>query len=253
MVAPIAVWPIPRSWDLVNHWARLTLYHLPAGDPLAALYQVRLTLIPNLAIDLVYLALSPIFSAESVICLAWVAAIALPAWGAWRLNKALYGAPQPIVLVAPALSYNLVTTLGLINFALGMALAIHAFAWWLTIDRRRRWTRLAIFNGVAAALFFCHIAAYAAFCLIVGLLRSDAAIWRGPSRAGLRGSGRRRSASGSAPCCGCSPFRSRAASAGRGSRPPASRRRCSSRVCRPASSRRWRWRSPRLAAWNAAC
>ena len=45
----------------------LTLYHMPPGDPLAALYQVRLTLIPNLAVDLVYLALSPVLSAESVI------------------------------------------------------------------------------------------------------------------------------------------------------------------------------------------
>jgi len=50
-----------------------------------------------------------------------------------------------------------------------MALAIHALAWWLTIDRRRRWTRLAIFNGVSAVLFFCHIAAYAVFCVMVGL------------------------------------------------------------------------------------
>ena len=59
---PLAVWPIPPSFDLVNHWARLTLYHMAPGDPLAALYQVRLTLIPNLAIDLVCLALAPILS-----------------------------------------------------------------------------------------------------------------------------------------------------------------------------------------------
>jgi hypothetical protein len=177
MAAPIAIWPIPYSWDLVNHWARLTLYGAPAGDPLAALYRIRLTLIPNLAIDLVYLALAPVFSPESVIRLAWVAAFALPAWGTWRLSRALFGAPQPIVLIAPALSYNLVTTLGLVNFALGMGLAIHALVWWLTIDRRRLWTRVALFNFMAALLFFCHIAAYAGFCLIVGLL--DVAPWRG--------------------------------------------------------------------------
>jgi hypothetical protein len=169
MAAPVAVWPIPRSWDLVNHWARLTLYQMPAGDPLAALYQARLTLIPNLAIDLAYLALSPVLSPESVIRLAWVASFALPAWGVWRLNKALNGAPQPIVLIAPALSYNLVTTLGLVNFAIGVGLAFHALAWWLTIDRRRLGTRLVLFNGVSVVLFFCHIAAYAAFCVMVGL------------------------------------------------------------------------------------
>ncbi len=173
MAAPAAVWPIPRSWDLVNHWARLTLYQMPAGDPLAALYQARLALIPNLAVDLVYLALSPVLSAESVIRLAWIASFALPAWGAWRLNKALNGAPQPIILVAPALSYNLVTTLGLVNFALGMGLAIHAVAWWLTMDRDRPWTRFVVFNLLSAALFFCHLAAYAGFCLIVGLIEAS--------------------------------------------------------------------------------
>ena len=169
---PIMIWPIPRSWDLVNHWARLTLYGMSPGDPLAALYGVKLTLIPNLGLDLVYLGLSPMLSPESVVRLAWVASIALPAWGAWRLSKALFGAPQPVVLLAPALSYNLVTTLGLVNFALGMALAIHALAWWLTIDRRRLWTRLAAFNGLSALLFLCHIAAYAAFCVIVGLFEA---------------------------------------------------------------------------------
>jgi hypothetical protein len=173
MAAPIAIWPIPYSWDLVNHWARLTLYGAPVGDPLAALYQIRLTLIPNLAIDLVYLALAPVFSPESVIRLAWVASFALPAWGAWRLSRALNGAPQPIVLIAPALSYNLVTTLGLVNFALGMGLAIHALAWWLTIDRSRPWTRFVVFNLLSAALFFCHLAAYAGFCLIVGLAEAS--------------------------------------------------------------------------------
>jgi hypothetical protein len=181
MAAPIAVWPVPRSWDLVNHWARLTLYHMAAGDPLAALYGVKLSIIPNLGVDLLYLVLSPALSPESVIRLAWAAAIALPAWGAWRVNKALFGAPQPAILLVPALSYNLDATVGLINFALGMALAIHALAWWIAIDRKRFWTRILLFNAISVVLFFCHIAAYAAFVLIAALFeamaRSDES-WR---------------------------------------------------------------------------
>ena len=68
---PLAIWPIPPSFDLVNHWARLTLYHMAPGDPLAALYQVRLTPIPDLAVDLAGLALSPILTPYGVIALAW--------------------------------------------------------------------------------------------------------------------------------------------------------------------------------------
>ncbi|THD42652.1 MAG: hypothetical protein E7774_14960 [Bradyrhizobium sp.] len=169
-LAPLAIWPIPPSWDLVNHWARLTLFHMAPGDPLAALYQVRLAPIPDLAIDLADLALSPLLSPESVMKLAWCAAIVLPAWGAWRVSKALNnGAPQPAILFVPVLSYNLVVTLGLVNFAIGMGLALIAFAAWLTVDRRRVGLRLAAFNAISVVLFFCHLAAFAALALLVAL------------------------------------------------------------------------------------
>jgi len=166
---PLAIWPIPPSFDLVNHWARLTLYHMPPGDPLAALYQVRLTPIPDLAVDLAGFALSPLLTPYGVIMLAWGASIVLPAWGAWRVSKAVNGAPQPAVLLAPALAYNLAVTLGLLNFAIGMGLALIAFAAWLTIDRRRLWLRLALFNAASIVLFFCHLAAFAALALLLAL------------------------------------------------------------------------------------
>jgi hypothetical protein len=166
---PLAIWPIPPSFDLVNHWARLTLYHMPPGDPLAALYQVRLTPIPDLAVDLAGFALSPLLTPYGVIMLAWGASIVLPAWGAWRVSKAVNGAPQPAVLLAPALAYNLAVTLGLLNFAIGMGLALIAFAAWPTIDRRRLALRVALFNAAAIVLFFCHLAAFAALALLVAL------------------------------------------------------------------------------------
>ena len=166
---PLAIWPIPPSFDLINHWARLTLYHMAPGDPLAALYQVRLTPIPDLAVDLAGLALSPLLTPYGVIALAWGASIVMPAWGAWRVGRAVNGAPQPAVLLAPVLSYNLAVTLGLLNFAIGMGLALIAFAAWLTIDRRRLGLRLALFNAASVVLFFCHLAAFAALALLVAL------------------------------------------------------------------------------------
>jgi hypothetical protein len=180
-LAPLMIWPIPPSFDLVNHWARLTLYHMAPGDPLAALYEVRLAPIPDLAVDLAGLALSPLLTPYGVIALAWGAAIALPAWGAWRIGKAVNnGAPQAAVLLAPALAYNLAVTLGLLNFAIGMGLALIAFAAWLTIDRRRLVLRLALFNAVSGVLFFCHLAAFAALALLIAL--NEAAPRRGESR-----------------------------------------------------------------------
>ena len=168
-LAPLLLWPVPPTFDLVNHWARLTLYHMAPGDPLAALYQVRLTPIPDLALDLANLALSPLLSPQSVATLGWAAAILLPAWGAWRVGKAVNGVAQPAILFVPALSYNLVVTLGLVNFAIGMGLALLAYAAWLAIDRRRVWLRLTLFNAISVALFFCHLAAFASLVLLVAL------------------------------------------------------------------------------------
>src|SRR6185437_3493505 len=94
--APVALWPIPRGNDIVNHWARLTLYHMAPGDPLRALYRVHLGLIPNLGLDALYLALSPLLSAQTVVRLALALAIALPAFGAWRLHRRLFAWPSPL-------------------------------------------------------------------------------------------------------------------------------------------------------------
>ena len=77
---PFAIWPIPPSWDLINHWAHLTLYGMSPADPLAALYQIRLTPIP------ISRSISPTWRyrrccSQIVAALAWCAAIVLPAWG----------------------------------------------------------------------------------------------------------------------------------------------------------------------------
>ncbi len=93
--APVWLWPIPRGNDIVNHWARLTLYTLAPDDPLRALYRVHFGLIPNLGVDALYVALAPILSAQSTARLALALAIALPALGAWALHRSLSAKHPP--------------------------------------------------------------------------------------------------------------------------------------------------------------
>ena len=174
-LTPLLIWPIPRTADLINHWARLTLINMPLSDPLRAYYQYKLAIIPNLAIDLAAVCLLPILSAQSIVTLFWMLAIIVPAWGVWRLQLALFGRPQLTLLLAPLAAYNIVVSTGLVNFAVGMGLTLHAMAWWLTIDRQRIWARFFLFNAIGVALFFCHIAAYAAFCLIICLIEATPA------------------------------------------------------------------------------
>jgi hypothetical protein len=171
MAAPAWIWPIPRGNDIVDHWARLTLYHMAPDDPLNALYRVHLGLIPNLGVDALYLALAPLLTAQTVVRLALTLAIALPAAGAWALHRALFEKPSPTIWLIPFLSYNIATTGGLLNFALGMGLAFLGLS--MVVRRGGRWSArdyLAL-NILGAALFFCHLIAWAAFALLLGLMR----------------------------------------------------------------------------------
>ncbi len=185
--APAVLWPIPRGNDIVNHWARLTLYHMAPGDPLNALYRVHLGLIPNLGVDGLYLALSPLLSAQTVVRLALALAIALPAFGAWALHRALFDRPSPTIFLIPLLSYNVATTGGLLNFAIGMGLAFFGLGFVLRLGERLRARDYAVLNLFGAALFFCHLFAWGVFALLMGLTRVQTL--RAPPREIARRSG----------------------------------------------------------------
>ncbi|MDP2354554.1 MAG: hypothetical protein Q8M31_00620 [Beijerinckiaceae bacterium] len=167
-----ALFLIPRSADLVNHWARLTILAMPASDPLNTYYRVEWGALPNLGIDLIYIALAPLLSAETVARLAFILSFWLPALGVWALHRVWAQTPSPTILIAPVLSYNLVTTVGLVNYGLGIGIALIALAWWAAHERRRISYDLSIVNVIAVALFFCHLLALAAFCVIFGLLEA---------------------------------------------------------------------------------
>ena len=169
--APAWLWPIPRANDIVNHWARLTLYGMAADDPLRALYRVQFGLIPNLGLDALYLALQPFASAQTVTRLALALAIALPALGAWALHRALFAKPSPTIWAIPFLSYNVATTGGLLNFSIGMGLAFLALAVIARRGERLGWREALALNLFGVALFFCHLIAWGAFALLFGLMR----------------------------------------------------------------------------------
>jgi hypothetical protein len=170
---PAALWPVPRGNDIVNHWARLTLYHMAPDDPLRALYRVHLGLIPNIGLDALYLALSPWLSAQTVVRLALALSIVLPAFGAWRLHRLLFERVSPTIFIIPLLSYNLATTGGLLNFALGMGVAFLALGSALCLGERLRARDYALLNLFGVALFFCHLIAWGAFALLLGLMRVE--------------------------------------------------------------------------------
>ncbi|MEH2704083.1 hypothetical protein DXU06_04865 [Bradyrhizobium elkanii] len=171
MTLPV-LFPIPRTADLVNHWARLTVLAMPVSDPLNAFYRVEWGVIPNLGIDLIYMLLASLLSVETIVRLAFILSFWLPAIGIWLLHRAWAQKPSPTMLIVPVLSYNLVTTVGLVNYGIGIGIALIALAWWAGNERRRIVRDLLILNAAAVVLFFCHLMALAGFCIIFGLLEA---------------------------------------------------------------------------------
>jgi len=168
-VLPVWLWPIPRGNDIVNHWARLTLYRLAPDDPIAGLYRAHFGLVPNLGLDALYLALSAWASPQAVTQFAWMLAVALPALGALAIHSALYEKPSPTILLVPLLSYNIATSTGLLNYSLGIGLGLLALAYALSRPRFGLREILAL-NVLGGVLFFCHLIAWAAYALLLGLI-----------------------------------------------------------------------------------
>ncbi len=173
MTLLVVVFPVPRTSDLINHWARLTLLTMPSGDPLNAIYSVEWGVIPNLGIDGLYMALSPWLAPATVARLAFALSFVLPALGAYALHRALTTTPSPTILLAPVLSYNAVTTVGLTSYGIGVGVALFALAWRAGHPGLRA-RELLVLNLAAVALFFCHLIAFAAFCAVFGLMEASA-------------------------------------------------------------------------------
>ncbi len=173
MTLLVVVFPVPRTSDLINHWARLTLLTMPASDPLNALYRVQWGVIPNLGVDLLYLALSPLMSPAAVARLAFALSFVLPSLGAYALHRALVQTPSPTILIAPVMSYNAVTMVGLTGYGLGIGIGLFALAWRAAHPGRRA-RAFVVINLAAVALFFCHLIAFAAFCVVFGLMEASA-------------------------------------------------------------------------------
>jgi hypothetical protein len=154
----------PPITDYANHVARLWVACHAADPAVAALYQYRLGIIPNLAVDLVNAPLCGTVSAGTVVRSVTAAALALIYFSAWLIQRKLFGQPNAFLLIVPAVAFNLVSTMGYVNFLAGVALVCLLVA--LSLGRERRFPHLLLLGNVGGlVLFFCHV-----FALVIALL-----------------------------------------------------------------------------------
>jgi hypothetical protein len=172
-IAGLMVGSVPFGVDYPNHAARLFV-ECNLGDPaLSRMYTVEYDLIPNLAIDLINRPLCGLVDPLILVRAAMIATLAGVLLMVWKLHRSLNdGEPNAFVLLAPAMTFNIVTSMGYLNYFIGTFLFL-VFAWCMLRYRvleRHKVLAILLPNLFGAALFLCHIFALAlAGILLFGL------------------------------------------------------------------------------------
>jgi hypothetical protein len=163
------LWPLlPPLTDLPGHIGRYRIMAEAGTGPLAHYYAVQWSLIGNLGVDAIVLALSPLFDVE--LTAKWVV-VAIPALTTaamlWAAREG-HGRISPAAAFALPLAYSMPFQMGFVNFALSAAIAIAGLAWWIHLaGKAPDWVRIIAFVPVAGIVWVCHSFGWAMLGLFV--------------------------------------------------------------------------------------
>jgi len=146
----------PPIVDFANHAARLSLACSINDPAVAVMYRYQLGLIPNLAADVANLPLCGVMGPSAVLKSLTAVSLAAIYLSGWLIQRKLFARPNAFLLLLPAVAFNLVTTMGYVNFLVGVAVGCLLVA--TVISREWKFPALAVICNVAGLiLFFCHI------------------------------------------------------------------------------------------------
>ena len=183
---PAILAPILPLTDLGGHIGRYAV-QLDAGrsEVLRNWYSFEWGLLPNLGVDLLVQLLAPRMGLEPAVHLIVGTIPPLTVSGMLLLSRAAHGRIGVQALYALPLAIALPYLYGFVNFALSIALAYHAAALWIALERRPV-LRSVLFVPIGFLLWLCHLVGWAVLSLIAGMT-ALAAGWR--ARKGTGGKG----------------------------------------------------------------
>jgi len=167
-IVPLLWPPVAPLTDLPGHIGAFRIMTDAHRAPLSNYYAVHWTLIGNLGVDALVLALRPLLGLETATKLVVMAIPALSvAAMLWAAQEA-HGRLPASAAFAFTLAYAAPFQLGFVNFALSSALALAGLAGWLHLARdRAAWVRAAVFVPLACLVWLCHAFGWAMLGLFV--------------------------------------------------------------------------------------
>ncbi len=181
---PVLVARYPQMSDYPAHLARYYVMLDGGRSPaLAHWYSFRWEWTGNVGVDLLIRPFAAVFGVEQGARV--IAGLIPPLTGLALLavEHALRGRVTPSSFVAFAFIWSPMMLLGLLNFTLGLAFALLAFALWVQLERRS-W-RPAVFLPIGLGVWLCHLSAWGVLGILVfgyewrqrGLVQAIVAPW----------------------------------------------------------------------------
>lgn len=179
LLLPLLVVRVPPLVDYPNHIAR---YWLLAGgistEPVSRMFEVDWNTLTNIGLDLLAVPLGKVLSFESVGRLFLACMVVILPLGAMLLNRRVFGGWHWSMLAAGMLTWNQVSLAGLLNFEIGLGLALVLAS--LESDGMPLSLRIIYRLGCAVVLVIMHVFAVVFYA---GLL---AALSIGPKLPAIR-------------------------------------------------------------------
>ena len=168
LAIPILSVQVPLGGDDLNHLARIYVRaHIGSDPDLARIFQVKSDLIPYLGMDLL---LTPLARVAPIMVVGRIYILAL-VWGLVGAVIVLQRTFTGRIGLAPAaaslIAYNGLLAWGLLNYVLGLILALLALAAWHALRERSWLIRLILFTGAATAIYLTHLLAFVLYGVLV--------------------------------------------------------------------------------------
>jgi hypothetical protein len=167
VLLPYLLLPVIPGTDLPNALARLAILGSAPDAPIRSSFAPHWALMPDLGLDLVYMALKPIASADAVLRLCLVGAMAAMLALVWAIQRTLFGAVSYAAAMAPLFICGLPVVLGFVNFVMSEAVVMLGAWLWLRWRGELVPARLLALAFVAGTAWLCHFAGYVTLMLFL--------------------------------------------------------------------------------------
>jgi hypothetical protein len=160
VLLPYLLLPVIPGIDYPNHLARLAVLGASPGTPILANYAPHWALMPDLGLDLAYMALKPVASPQTVLRLCVVGALATMLVCAAAIQRSLFKTSSMALALMPLCCAGLPIVMGYVNFVMSAGLAM--FGAWLSLAWRAHltWPRVLALSAIGATAWLCHMAGY---------------------------------------------------------------------------------------------